>query len=163
MLIGFFLVDIHSHSAMKKRNRIARARHGVATLESTIVLGFVFVFLVVCLDLALAVTRYISLCEASRRAARAAIVLGGSDTTVGSVGSATWNFTADASNSVADAFRFALMTMDPRSVDSRIEWIDGDNEPDSRLRVTLQYQHRPLLPFYGTIQLNSTSTMGIAH
>jgi Flp pilus assembly protein TadG len=141
-------------------------RRGVSAVEGAIVLSVTVLFIFGGLDVGLLVTRYNALGEAACRAARAVAVRGSSADQLGTLGPTAMEFTADANNVVADSFRFLLPTMNPAEVSARIEWPDGTNTPDSRVRVTLQYQHHchvPALLGYGNFLLQSTSVMAVAH
>jgi hypothetical protein len=112
------------------------------------------------------VTRYNALGESACRAARAAAVHGSTAQELGTLGPATMEFTADASNPIADSFRYLLPTMKPSEVHARVEWPDATNNPDDRVQVTLQYQHYPNLPLflgYGDFTLQSVSVMAVEH
>ena len=149
-------------TSQKKRLK----RRGVALVEGAIVLSVVLILILGFFDLGLAVTRYNALCEGSRRAARAVIVRGSMASDLGVVGTTTMNFTADDPGAIATSFRFLLATMDPKDVNIKIEWLDGDNQLDQKIRVTLSYQHKTAVPIpfgYGTRNLQSASTMYIAH
>jgi Flp pilus assembly protein TadG len=149
-----------------KRHGRASARRGVTIVEGAIVLAVTLLFVLGGLDLGLALTRYNSLCEAACRAARCVAVRGATATELGPQGPVTMEFTADSSNVIAGSFRYVLATMQPADVRAVVEWPDGDNQPDDRVRVTLEYQHRPVLPLflgYGDVNLQATSVMSVAH
>jgi Flp pilus assembly protein TadG len=142
------------------------SRRGASLVEGAVVLVVTFLLIFGGLDMGLAVTRYNALCEGARRAAREAIVHGESSTQLGSLGPANMEFTANESNDIADAFRYVLPTINPAEVDVLVEWPDGGNQINDRVRVTLEYQHRSVVPVFlgvGTLNLKAISTMSIAH
>jgi hypothetical protein len=111
-------------------------------------------------------TRYNALCEGARRAARTAMVHGDAASRLGPLGPASMVFAADDSNSVATAVRNVLMTMDPAEVQIQLEWPDGFNTTDDRVKATLSYEHRSILPsFLGIVSFDfkTTSVMAIEH
>jgi Flp pilus assembly protein TadG len=151
---------------MRPIRQVIPRRRGVSIVEGAIVLSVTLLLVFGGLDLGIAATRYNALCESACRAARAAAVRGSSAQKLGTLGPATMEFTADASNPIADSFRYLLPTMNPSEVHARVEWTDGTNNPDDRVRVTLQYQHYPVLPLflgYGGFSLQSISVMAVDH
>jgi hypothetical protein len=151
---------------MKSIRRSVAVRRGVSIVEGAIVLMVTLLIIFGGLDLGLAVTRYNALCEGACRGARAAVVRGSSATQLGQLGPATMEFTADASNPIADSFRYVLATMNPAEVQASVEWPDGTNEPDDRVRVTLRYVHHSHVPSilgFGDFSLASTSVMAVGH
>ena len=142
------------------------SRRGASVVEGAIVLAVTLLLVFGGLDLGLAVTRYNALCEGARRAARSAIVRGAASTQLGSLGPTSMDFAAADSNAVADSFRYVLPTMNPAEVDVRVEWPDGSNQVGDRVRVTLEYQHRSVVPAFlglGNLDLKAVSTMSIGH
>jgi hypothetical protein len=142
------------------------ARRGSQLLEGAIVLGIVVVLVLSGLDLALALTRYQSLCDASRRAVRAATVRGSKALQLGPLGPSPLEFAADHASPVAAACRTVLIAMEPAEVTIRVEWPDGGNQFDQRVRASLAYEHQPIVPIWsatGGIRLTATSTLPIAH
>src|SRR5262245_42590854 len=105
-------------------------RRGATIVEGAIVLSILLLFIFGGMDLALAVLRYNALGEGACRAARCAVVRGKTATQLGSLGPGKMEFTADASNTVADSFRFVLATMNPAEVHATVEWPEGSHETD---------------------------------
>jgi Flp pilus assembly protein TadG len=141
-------------------------RRGATLVEGAIVLTVTFLLIFGGLDLGIAVTRYNALCEAARRAARCTVVHGSSATQLGSLGPTAMEFTAAADNDIADSFRYVLATMKPAEVNALVEWPDGGNQLGDRVRVTLEYDHHPVIPIFlgiGNLHLKATSTMSVGH
>lgn len=135
-------------------------------VESTIVLSVAAILLLGFIELGITISRKNTLCESARRGARALIVRGSKASDLGAIGSTTQQFTADNSNAIASSFRFLLATMDPKDVNVTVEWLDGDNEIDQKIRVTVSYLHKPIVPLvygFGNRTLQASATMAIAH
>jgi hypothetical protein len=144
-----------------------RARRGVTTLESAIVISVFLAILLGTLDLGLAVLKFNTLAEAARRLARSATVHGekaAPEST--SWGPATHSGTAADRTEYADAIKDILVVMRPEDVRIRIEWPDDDNRSGDRVRVQLDTNHDTIIPFvFGSrgLALNATSVMHIEH
>ena len=83
-------------------------------------------------------------------------------------GSSTYTVQADdASDALACAVRPYLVGLDPSSVTLQIEWLDGDNQPGSRVKVsaTLAYSHLITLVYRADdwTTIGTSSTMTIMH
>jgi hypothetical protein len=119
------------------------------------------------LDVGIAVLRYNGLSDAARRLARCVIVHGAMAQPQHSVwGPEEYAATADDQSEIAAAVRPWLIAAAPEDVSIRVQWIDGDNQPNQRVRVTLQYAHERFVPllFGGSpVPLEAVSTMQIAH
>jgi hypothetical protein len=157
----------HKQAAQDVTFRPRTVRRGVVLVETALVLP-VFLFIIfAALDLSLAVFRYNSLSAAARRLAREAIVHGA----LAPPQHATWGpsrvaATGSDSSEPAQAIRPYLATFDPAVVQLQIDWLDGDTQPDHRVRASLTYPQTSIvggLFGYGTISLQGTSTMRILH
>lgn len=148
-------------------DKSAMQRRGVAIVEGALIVTVLFLTLFTMLDLGLAVLRYNSLTEASSRVARAAIVHGeNAPAQLGVWGPESYSATADDDSKVAAAARPVLVAVDPASVRVFVEWPDGHNRIDDRVRVSLQQDYQPLFSFgfiKKPITLTATSTLRIAH
>jgi Flp pilus assembly protein TadG len=135
-------------------------------VESAIVLGTFVVMMVGVLDLGLAVLRQNSLDAAARQVARAAVVRGAmaaSDQVAW--GPARYASRVSTSSEIANMARDALATIDPQDVSVVVDWPDGGNQPEQRVRVRLAYQHSSIIPMlYGRhLDMRSECVMRIAH
>ena len=81
-----------------------------------------------------------------------------------------WAFTLvetnDGSNDIANAIRPFLAGLDPSRVTIAADWLDGDNDVENRVRVTVSTTWQPLMLFiFGSnpFTLSASSTMPIAH
>lgn len=151
---------------MKSSMNRVRVRRGATTVESAVVLLVLLLLIFGALDVGLAVVRYNAVSEAARRAARSVIVRGNKATHLGSLGPSTLSITAADSHPVADSARTVLPSMIPAEVDIQVQWLDGDNRPNRRIRVEVNYVHVPLtfvMLGWGGVPLKADSTMIIAH
>ncbi len=71
----------------------------------------------------------------------------------------------NASHEIATTINPLLTGLDPSQVDIQIQWIDGSNEIESRVRVTISTTWTPMMLalFGGQKTLTASSTMPIAH
>jgi hypothetical protein len=136
-------------------------------VEAAVVVGVFLVIIFGLLDLGLLVLHHNMLAEGARRLAREAIVHGAKTEQIADQwGPATLNGTAGDNSSRGAVLLPVMVAVKPNEVSYTIEWPDGDNEPDHRVRVTLNYQHEMMIPFLfgsGIMNLNSVSTMRVAH
>lgn len=136
-------------------------------VESAIVLPVCLLLLLGMLELSVALVRHTVMSEAARRIARAAMIHGGSASSAqGHWGPASIAIDAADNHPVATAVRDVLMTLDPSQVQIAIQWLDGGNQPDQRVRVAVTYRHVPIVPipgWYDHLDLQGISTMRIAH
>ena len=154
--------------ASYSRRRIARfRRRAVALVESAIVLAICLLLLLGMLELSMALIRHTVMSEASRRIARVAMIHGSkASDTQGKWGPAPVSTNAASSDPSAAAVRDVLMTLNPADVTIDLKWLDGGNEPDQRVQVTVSYTHYPIVPipgWYTQLDLVGVSTMRIAH
>jgi Flp pilus assembly protein TadG len=144
-----------------------RTRRGAALVESAIVTGVLLVILLTAMDLSRAVLENNTLSEGARRLARAAIVRGALSAPEATPwGPETFTGTADQATEIADALRPVLVEIDTRDVVIQAEWPDGGNQPGDRVRITLAYQYKSILPFTfagGSTNLKAISTLRIQH
>jgi len=139
----------------------------VTIVESALVLLVFLILLFGMLETSVALVRYNVVCESARRIARAAIVHGeNASPTQGIWGPTTISINAGSTHPAAAQARCVLMTVDPADVEIQIEWPDGKNGVDKRVRVTVSYLHVPIVRipgWYDQIDLRAVSTMRIAH
>lgn len=158
---------MQSRLANHRQPKGAAQRRAAAAVEAAIVLPVFLTFLFAMLDLSLAVSRYNSLSECARRAARAAIVRGErSAAPLTPLGPAAWAGTAADEHPLAEEVRPLLVTMPPAQVAMRCEWPDGGHRIGQRVRVELSFEHPTLFASLfgnGPWSLSATSTMRIVH
>ena len=154
---------------MRKIRR--KNRRGAAVLEMAIILGIFLVTTMGMLDLGVGVYRYHLIAQAARFGARRAIVHGEMASQLGSWGPATIDVAATASeepivDGAEDGIQPMLIGCDLSQSRIRVEWLDGSNGFEDRVRVTVTSPYTPLFLFIlsnTTINLTASSTMRIAH
>jgi hypothetical protein len=118
------------------------------------------------LDLAWGVFRYHMIGEAARQGARQAIVHGSMADRLLPWGPADYAGTAEDGSPLAKAVESSLHGLELSEVTIQAQWIDGGNDPEQRVRVTVSAPYRPIMTFiFGNpaIPLQAASTMAIAH
>ncbi|MCE9567560.1 MAG: pilus assembly protein [Planctomycetes bacterium] len=147
--------------------RRANHRRGATTVEGVIVLAVLLSFIVAMLDLSMALYRKHILSYVARHGTRVASVHGSEAATLGSWGPDTTGPTlASDSGAFPSEIRAQLCGLAPESVTVTVEWPDGDNEPGSRVRVTVQTPYQPTFPQLwggGPVTLTTISTAIISH
>jgi len=141
-------------------------RRGTTTVEAVVVLGVFLTLVVGMLDLGVVVFRQHQLSYASRGAARTATVHGSEASLIGVWGPTTVGpVQVSSAGPIPVEFRRHLCGLDPSSVTMRVEWPDGNNEPGSRVVVTLETSYHSSLTwlFGSTVPIRSVSTMPISH
>jgi len=152
-------------SDMKRWSR--RNRRGAMLVEGAVVLVVCLMIVLAALDLGLAVLQYNMLSAGSRRVARVAIVRGeNAPPEFAAWGPLTHTGTADDLSEMSEALQPVLVAVDPADVNLQVEWIDGGNAVDQRVRVTVSTDYQPIITsVLGTskVGIQSTSTMRIVH
>lgn len=145
--------------------RILRRRErGQALLEFALA-GIVFFLLVFgMIDAGRAVWSYNTLAEATREGTRYAIVHGADSSDPSGPGSAYYTPPNSDAMVAAEVQRF-IGGLDPSLLTVESDWVDGDNQLGSQVRVTSQYTYEPMFGFLGMVSftLTSSSTMEITH
>jgi hypothetical protein len=148
-----------------------KQRRGAAVLEMSIILTTFLVLTMGMLDMGIGVFRYHVVAQASRFGARRAIVHGDRATPLGTWGTATIDVAANANgipivDGVDDGIAPMLVGCDLSQTRIRVEWLEGGNSFEQRVRVTVISPYTPLFSFIfpiTTINLTASSTMVIAH
>lgn len=139
-------------------------RGGATTVETAFVASAVLVVMIATLDLGLAVLRYNTLSAIARGISRAAIVRG--ERSSSPWGPATLTGTLDAGAAPAVAAADLVVALDSASVAYTIEWLDGGNAIDDRVRVHVASNYVPVLPFLlgtGPYELTATSILRVMY
>src|SRR5690606_14470208 len=147
-------------STRQTSNRVSRG--GAALVEAAIVLPVFLMLVLGLLDLAGAAYRYNLVSELARRGVREAIVHGSQAPPKRvALGPQTWTANAAATGDVPTAIRSLLAGINPAEVTIRLEWPDGSNAPENRVRctVSLPYRGATFLLSGRQLTLRSTSTM----
>ena len=119
------------------------------------------------LDLGLLLLDYNTLCEATRRLARAAIVHGQMAAPAQTVwGPAAVTGTAADGTDYATTLSKELATFNLSNVNYSIQWPAGTNRPDDPVQVTVNYQYPPIIPYLlgsQTVPIQAVSNMSVQH
>ncbi len=143
-------------------------RRGAAALETAVIYLVFLTMLLGFLDLSLAVFRSHVCAQAARQGARMAIVRGAlAPPELAEWGPATYNSVANSGDAIAAAIQpFLDDVVDLGATTITIEWLDGNTDLESRVRVNISTLYSPFLTFvFGnpTWTLSGVSTMPIAH
>lgn len=146
---------------------LRNVRRGAALAEAALVVTVILTLVLGMLDLGVGVLRNNILSEAARHGARQAAVHGKLADKLGKWGTTAIDQPASASGvPIVDAVRPLLVGMDLNETRISVTWIDGGNDPEQRVRVTVTSPYRPMMAFiFGnwTVTLRASSTMPIAH
>jgi hypothetical protein len=123
------------------------------------------------LDFGVGVFRYHILAQAARQGARRAIVHGERANVLGVWGPTTIDVAAAASgipivDGSGDGIQTMLVGCNLAQTRVRVEWLNGSNELNDPVRVTVSSPYQPVLAFIfsgGQRTLSASSTMQIAH
>ena len=148
-----------------------RTRKGATVLEMSIILGTFLILTFGILEFSIAVFRYHVVSQASRYAARRAIVHGELATALGSWGTTTIEAKANAVgipiiDDATTGIQDKLFGCDLAETDIKVEWLDGSNGFEKSVRVTVTSPYQPVLFTLfpqASIDLTASSTMQIAH
>lgn len=160
------MATIDDHCAAGRRRKRQRSRRGASAVEMALVLMVFLTLVLGMLDLGLAVFRYHVVAQTARLAARQAIVHGSLADRLGPWGPGAFSGTAADSHPIANEVRASLTGIDPSQTEVRADWLDGSNEFEDRVRVSVSTSYRPIMTFiFGNPEftIRATSTMLIAH
>ncbi|WP_417850619.1 TadE/TadG family type IV pilus assembly protein [Thalassoglobus sp.] len=142
-----------------------QCRRGASVVEAAIVLPVLLMVLMVALDLALMVLEYNTLAEGSRKLARAASLRGEySEPEITSWGPETYSSSIAEDSVQTQIVKPICVTMPHQEVTVQLEWLDGVNEADSRVKATVSYVHQPVFGLLGAdLPMQSSSVVRIRH
>lgn len=137
-------------------------------MVETAIVASVFLLLIFgTLDLGIATYRYNTLSQAARQGTRQAIVHGSlAPPAMTAWGPATYTGTAGDGSAYAQAISPMLVGFDLTKVTLKVEWLDGSNAIQKRVRYTVTTTYRPLLTSFfsnSSYTQSAASTMPIAH
>jgi hypothetical protein len=141
-------------------------------VESAIYLATFLLIILGMLELALVVFQYNCVSEAARQGVRMAIVRGsmapgeGDTPLLNAWGPTTYDQLATDDHEIVQSLERYMTLLDPEVTSVRVEWLDGNNDPGSRVRFTVSTSHTAFMTdlFWGTTwQLTGSSTMEIVH
>src|ERR1043165_3110367 len=141
------------------------SRRGATMLEAAIVLPVFILLVFTMIDLGLGFFHYNMLPQAARHGVRQAIVHGKfapPSWNGGPWGPATIDTTADASGvPIVDAVKPRLVNCDLSKTHIKVEWLDGSNDVEKNVRVTVTSTYQPIFASFigGNIDLTGSATM----
>jgi Flp pilus assembly protein TadG len=143
------------------------SRRGAVLVEGAIVLTVFLLLVLGTFDLGIATYRFNTLSQAARQGARQAAVHGAlANSTMGIWGPTTYAGTADDGSPYAQAVAPMLVGFPPSSVTITVEWIDGGNAVQQRVRYTVSTTWTPTVTALfssASYAQSAASTMPIAH
>jgi Flp pilus assembly protein TadG len=149
------------------RQRKATPRSGAVMVETAIILSVYLLLIIGTFDLGIATFRYNTISQAARQGARKAIVHGKlAPPTMAPWGPATYNGTASDGSVFAQAVSPMLAGFPLNNFAIKVEWLDGDNLVQQRVRFTVSTTHQPILTSVfsnSSYPQSAASTMPIAH
>jgi hypothetical protein len=155
----------HPHSERLHRPNFRRL--GATTVETALVIGTWTIMFVGIFDAGNASIRHNTSTHLARQAARLAIVRGsqaGPELPVWGPGTRTVNL-ADGSD-ISQAMAIHLRGLPASSFNLKLEWPDGNNDPESRVRAVVTANYHPIIGFAlgnSSIPMEAQCTMPIAH
>lgn len=143
------------------------SRRGATLVETAIILNVFLLLILGTLDLGLATFRYNTVSQAARQGARQAAVHGAlAPPQLSSWGPGTYTGTAADGSEFAQAVSPMLAGFKLSDVTIRVEWLDGGNNVQQRVRYSVSTPYRPIIGSLFTstsYTLSAASTMPIAH
>jgi Flp pilus assembly protein TadG len=151
---------------MMRRATNRGRRRGAAMAEAAIVLSVFLTLVIGTIDLGLGVFYQQVVSHAARQGVRQAIVHGkNAPPKMTAWGPAPYSAAGDSGDAIPTAIRPYLSGLNPSNVTVQVNWIDGDNDLEKRVRVTVSTTWTPMLLglLGGQKTLTASSTMPIAH
>ena len=136
-------------------------------LETAIILNVFLMLILGTFDLGIATYRYNTLSQVARQGARQAIVHGSlASPAMTAWGPTTYNGTAGDGSVYAQAVSPMLVGFVLGNVTIKVEWLDGGNAVQQRVRYTVTTTYRPIITSFfssSSFTQSAASTMPIAH
>ncbi|MFN9374316.1 MAG: TadE/TadG family type IV pilus assembly protein [Planctomycetaceae bacterium] len=148
-------------------DRHHRCRRGATTLETALVVGTWTMVFVGIFDAGVTTMRSNTAAHLARQAARMTIVRGsqaGPELPVWGPTTRTVNL-ADASE-ISRTLAPHTRGLNAAAFTLKLEWLDGNNDPDSRVRATVSSAYHPVitqLTGLGSVPMQAQCTMSIVH
>lgn len=154
-------------TSFRQRAHLGQHKTGAVMVEMAIILNVFMLLVLGILDLGLATYRYNTISQAARQGARQAIVHGSlAPPAMAAWGPTTYTGTAGDGSVYAQAVAPMLVGFVLDDVTIRVEWPDGGNSLQQRVRYTITTEYRPILTSFFSSSSNiqsAASTMPIAH
>ena len=154
------------YSSIRNIPRKVPQRRGATAVETALVMLAFLILVFGMLELGMTVFQRNIVSHAARQGARRAIVRGElAPPELSAWGPAAYDSPADSDHEIAQVMAPFLAGLDLSRTNIQMQWIDGNNEIDSRVRVTVTTARDPFLTFLFTDSwtLTGESTMPIAH
>lgn len=136
-------------------------------VETAIIMTVLIMLTLGSTDIGIATYRYNTISQAARQGARQAMVHGALAAPAMTVwGPGNYSGTAADGSPYAQAVSPMLVGMNLNNVTITVEWIDGGNAIQQRVRFTVSTTYRPLVTFIfakASYPLSASSTLPIAH
>lgn len=153
--------------AVREAIAMHNSRRGATLVEMAIILNVFLLLILGTLDLGLATYRYNTISQAARQGARQAAVHGAlAPPAMSSWGPGAYTGTAADGSEFAQAVSPMLAGFNLSDVTIRVEWLDGGNAVQQRVRYSVSTPFRPIIGSLFTsasYTLSAASTMPIAH
>jgi Flp pilus assembly protein TadG len=149
------------------RRQARAARRGATLVEFAVVLSVFLLLILGTLDLGIATYKYNTLSQAARQGARQAVVHGAlAAPAMTEWGPSAYEGTAADGSEQAQAVTAMLAGFKLSEVTIRVEWIDGGNKVQQRVRYSVSTEYRPIVSSFfsqASYTLSAASTMPITH
>jgi Flp pilus assembly protein TadG len=147
---------------MVRRQQQAQPRRGASLVEAAIILSILLTLIFGMIDLGLGVMRFNMISHAAREGVRQAMVNGQFSRNPWPAGS--WAASSSGQPAV-DAISPQLIGCDLAQTTISVAWVDGTNEIEKRVRVTIDTTYQPLMSLFGAgeLRLEAVSTSRFAH
>ncbi len=143
------------------------SRRGATLVETAIVLSVFLLLVIGGMDLGIGVYKYNTLSQAARHGARQAAVHGNlAAPAMTAWGPGTYTGTAGDGSQYASAVSPMLVGFILANVTIKVEWIDGGNSIQQRVRYTATTTYKPIVTSFfnsSSYTLTAASTMPVAH
>jgi len=147
--------------------RYSPRRSGATTFESAVVLGCWTLVFAGIFDAGIATMRHNTVAHIARQATRMAIVRGSqSGPELSPWGPTTRTVNLADTSDISQAMAQYVQGLHPSAFTLKLEWPDGNNDPDSRVMATVRPSYHPIVAkAFGrsAIPMQARSTMPIAH
>jgi Flp pilus assembly protein TadG len=146
--------------------RTPTPRSGVAAMEFVFVFSVFFVIVLGFLDLGVMLLRRNLLADAAQRVSREAAVHGGRSEPADQRWGPGALSTSGSDTRINSVITPSLTTMAASEILVDVQWSDGNNNPGSRVQVTLSYQHQAILPYLWSedlLALQGSCVARVAH
>ena len=152
----------HQSAVTRISRKHSSPRQGATMLETALLLSAWMVLLLGTLDLGMILFRHTIMQQIAAKAVRLAMIRGSNSMPqIASWGPATVQVSLDQSHAVANLLRPSTAGLTPADFQVRLEWPDGGNLLDQRVKATVTSAQptvlQSLLPGNGSFSMSSTA------